>query len=374
MKTPRLLDLIKPEVLSLTAYRAEEPRPDLIKLDANESPFPLPEELRRELRYALDQVAVHRYPDPKEDRLRSVLAARLQVAPGALVLGNGSDELIQLLLLATSGPGTTILAPVPTFSMYKLIARAQGLHFEGAPLGSCFEPDLPRLIETIERCEPKVIFLATPNNPTGGVFSEAEIFKILAVAPGLVVVDEAYGPYAGRTMLPHLVDQERLVVLSSLSKIGLAGLRIGYLVAHPALTAELEKVRLPFNLNAFSQAAAVVLLNHQEWIDANIREVVRERVRVMDRLVALPGVEAFPSAANFILFRTTLPGNDVFEAVLGQGVLVRNLGSVPGLQNCLRVTVGTKAENDRFLDALTKVLRQGAGNEVQRGMQEMEVG
>jgi histidinol-phosphate aminotransferase len=308
---------------------------------------------------------VHRYPDPQADRLRSVLAAQLQVAPGALVLGNGSDELIQLLLLATSGPGTTVLAPVPTFSMYELIARAQGLRFEGAPLGPRFKPDLPRLIETIERQRPKVIFLATPNNPTGGVFSEAEIFKVLAVAPGLVVVDEAYGPYAGQTMLPHLVDQERLVILRSLSKVGLAGLRIGYLVAHPALAAELEKVRLPFNLNAFSQTAAVVLLNHQEWIDANVREVVLERTRVMNHLVALPGVEVFPSAANFILFRTTRPGDDLFEALLQQGVLVRNIGSAPGLQDCLRVTIGTKAENDRFLEGITKAMRQGAGRDLQ---------
>ncbi|CBE69294.1 MAG: histidinol-phosphate transaminase [Candidatus Methylomirabilis oxygeniifera] len=358
MKRPRLLDLIKPEVLSLTAYRAEEPRPGLIKLDANESPFLLPEELRRELRCALDQVDVHRYPDAKADRLRSVLAAQLRVSPESLVLGNGSDELIQLLLLATSGPGATALAPVPTFSMYELIARAHGLRFEGVPLGPRFEPDLPTLIETIERLRPRIIFLATPNNPTGGVFSEAEICKILAVAPGLVVVDEAYGPYAGRTMLPHLIDQERLVILHSLSKIGLAGLRIGYLVAHPALAAEIEKVRLPFNLNSFSQTAAVVLLNHHEWIDANIGEVVRERERVMGCLVALPGVEAFPSAANFILFRTTHSGGDLFGALLQQGVLVRNIGSVPGLQDCLRVTVGTKAENNRFVEALTKALKQ----------------
>ena len=357
MKRPRLLDLVKPEVLSLTAYRAEEPRPDLVKLDANESPFPLPEELRQALHGALDRVDVHRYPDAKGDRLRSVLVAQLQAAPEALVLGNGSDELIQLLLLATSEPGTTVLAPVPTFSMYELIARAQGLRFEGVPLGPRFEPDLPALIEAIERSRPKVVFLATPNNPTGGVFSEAEIFKILAVAPGLVVVDEAYGPYAGRTMLPYLVDQERLVILRSLSKIGLAGLRIGYLVAHPALTAELEKVRLPFNLNSFSQAAAVVLLSHHEWIDANVREVIQERARMMNRLVALPGVEAFPSAANFILFRTTRPGDDLFEVLLQQGVLVRNVGSAPGLQDCLRVTVGTKAENDQFMEALTKALR-----------------
>lgn len=300
MKRPCLLDLVRPEILSLKAYRAEESRPDLIKLDANESPFPLPEDLRLELRLALDRVDVHRYPDPHEDRVRSILAAQLQVVPEALVLGNGSDELIQLLLLATSEPGTTVLAPIPTFSMYELIARVQGLRFEGVPFGARFEPDLPRLIETIERLRPKVIFLATPNNPTGGVFSEAEIFKILAVAPGLVVVDEAYGSYAGQTMLPHLVEQERLVILRSLSKIGLAGLRIGYLVAHPTLAAELEKVRLPFNLNAFSQAAAAVLLNHQEWIDTNVREVVRERAQVMHHLVALPGVEAFPSA--LILF------------------------------------------------------------------------
>ncbi len=358
MKRPRLLDLIKPEVLSLTAYRAEERRPDLIKLDANESPFPLPEEFRRELRHALDHVDVHRYPDAKADCLRSVLASQLHVSSGSLVLGNGSDELIQLLLLATSGPGATALAPVPTFSMYELIARAHGLAFEGVPLGPRFEPDLPTLIETIERRRPKVIFLATPNNPTGGVFSEAEICKILAVAPGLVVVDEAYGAYAGRTMLPHLIDQERLVILRSLSKIGLAGLRIGYLVAHPALAAEIEKVRLPFNLNSFSQTAAVVLLNHLEWIDANIGEVVRERERVMGCLVTLPGVEAFPSAANFILFRTTHSGGDLFGALLQQGVLVRNVGSVLGLQDCLRVTVGTKAENNQFVEALTKALKQ----------------
>lgn len=357
MKRSRLLDLVKPEVLSLTAYRAEEPRPGLIKLDANESPFPLPEELRRELLAGLDQVDVHRYPDAKADRLRSVLAAQLQVAPGSLVLGNGSDELIQLLLLATSGPGAVALAPVPTFSMYELIARAHGLSFEGVPLGPRFEPDLPALIEAIERRRPKIIFLATPNNPTGGVFSEAEIVKIVTVAPGLVVVDEAYGPYAGRTMLPHLIDQERLVILRSLSKIGLAGLRIGYLVAHPALAAEIEKVRLPFNLNSFSQTAAVVLLNHHEWIDANICEVVRERERMMGCLVALPGVEAFPSAANFILFRTTRSGDDLFETLLQQGILVRNVGSAPGLRDCLRVTVGTKAENNQFVAALTKALK-----------------
>jgi histidinol-phosphate aminotransferase len=287
------------------------------------------------------------------------------MSPESLVLGNGSDELIQLLLLATSSPGAMVLAPVPTFSMYELIARAHGLAFEGVPLGPRFEPDLPTLIETIERVRPKVIFLATPNNPTGGVFSEAEIVKIVTVAPGLVVVDEAYGAYAGRTVLPHLIDspleargdgQERLVILRSLSKIGLAGLRIGYLVAHPALAAEIEKVRLPFNLNSFSQTAAVVLLNHHKWIDANIGEVVRERERVKGCLVALPGVEAFPSAANFILFRTTRSGGDLFEALLQQGVLVRNVGSVPGLRDCLRVTIGTRSENDRFIEALTKAL------------------
>jgi histidinol-phosphate aminotransferase len=203
-----------------------------------------------------------------------------------------------------------------------------------------------------------VIFLATPNNPTGGVFSEAEVLKIIAAAQGLVVVDEAYGPYAGRTMLPHLVEQERLVILRSLSKVGLAGLRIGYVVTHPSLAGELEKVRLPFNVNAFSQAAAVVLLRHREWIDANVREIVGERARVMKQLVMLAGVEAFPSEANFILFRTTFKGDHVFEGLLAKGILVRNLGSASGLKDCLRVTIGTAEENDRFLDGLTEVMRQ----------------
>lgn len=361
MTAPRLLDLVRPEVRGLTAYRAEEPHPELVKLDANESPFPLPEGIREELLGALRQVAVNRYPDPKAGQLRSLLAAELRVAPGQLVLGNGSDELIQLLLLATGEAGATVLAPVPTFSMYELIARVQGLRFEPVPQGPRFEPDLPSLIEAIERARPKVVFLATPNNPTGGVFSETEILKILAATRGLVVVDEAYGSYAGRTMLSHLVDQERLVILRTLSKIGLAGLRIGYIVTHASLAPELEKVRLPFNINAFSQAAALVLLAHQGWIDANVREVVRERTRVAQGLAALPGVEAFPSEANFILFRTTRPSDEVFQALLADGILVRHLGSASGLRNCLRVTVGTVEDNDRFLAGLAKAVRQGSG-------------
>jgi histidinol-phosphate aminotransferase len=211
-------------------------------------------------------------------------------------------------------------------------------------------------VEAIERVRPRVVFLASPNNPTGGVFSEAEVLKILAAAPGLVVVDEAYGPYAGRSMLSRLVDQERLVILRSLSKIGLAGLRIGYVVSHSSLAAELEKIRLPFNVNAFSQAAAELLLSHREWIDANVSEVIRERGRVASRLVAIPGVEVFPSEANFILFRTTHPSDEVFDGLLREGILVRNLGSAPGLSRCLRVTVGTREENDRFLEGVTQVM------------------
>ncbi len=358
MNMSRLSDLVKPEVLGLTAYRAEEPCPDLVKLDANESPFPLPDRIRQELFQALREVEVNRYPDPKAERLKGALAAAHGVPPGQLVLGNGSEELIQTLLMAVGEPDTTVLAPAPTFSMYELIATAQGLRFEGVPLGPRFEPDLPGLVEALERARPRAVFLASPNNPTGGVFSEVEIIKVLSAAPGLVVVDEAYGPYAGRSMLPHLVDQERLVILRTLSKIGLAGLRVGYLVAHHSLAAELEKVRLPFNVNAYSQAAAVVVLAHREWIESNVRRVIRERARVAKGFAGLPGVEAFPSEANFILFRTNHASDAVFEGLLAEGILVRNLGGAPGLQNCLRVTVGTTEENDRFLDGVTTVMRR----------------
>jgi histidinol-phosphate aminotransferase len=312
----------------------------------------------------LREVEVNRYPDPKATRLRTALAATDGVPPGQLVLGNGSDELIQLLLLAIGAPGAAVLAPVPTFSMYELIARAQGLRFEGVPLGPRFEPDLPGLVEAIEGTRPRAVFLASPNNPTGGVFSEAEIVKVLSVAAGLVIVDEAYGSYAGRTMVSHLVDQERLVILRTLSKIGMAGLRVGYLVAHPSLAAELEKVRLPFNLNAYSQAAAIALLAHQDWIEARVHEVIRERARVAGGLAGLPGVEAFPSEANFILFRTVHASDAVFDALLAERILVRNLGGAPGLENCLRVTIGTTEENDRFMEGMTTVMRRlgtGAG-------------
>jgi histidinol-phosphate aminotransferase len=354
-----LFDLVKPAVRSLTAYRVEEPRPGLAKMDANESPFPLPDWLHRELLQALAQVEVNRYPDPKAERLRVALAARDGVSPAQIVLGNGSDELIQLLLLAMGEPMTAVLAPVPTFSMYELIARAQGLRFEGVPLGTRFEPELPALIATIERTRPRVVFLASPNNPTGTVFSDAEVLKILGAAPGVVVVDEAYAPYARRTVLSRLVDQERLVVLRSLSKIGLAGLRIGYLMCHQALAGELEKVRLPFNLSALSQAAALAVLAHHDWIDANVREVVEERARLARDLDRLSGVEGFPSEGNFILFRTARPADAVFDGLLAEGVVVRNLGAAAGLANCLRVTVGTREENDRFLTALARIMERG---------------
>jgi histidinol-phosphate aminotransferase len=336
-----------------------------VKLDANESPFPPPDWLRAEVVRALEQVEVNRYPDPRAGHLRAALAARHGVRPECLVLGNGSDELIQLLLLAVGWPGAAVLAPIPTFAMYELIARAQGLRFEGVPLGPRFEPEMGRFIDAIQRVRPAAVFLASPNNPTGGVFSAQQILTVVGAASGLVIVDEAYAPYARQTMLPRVGDHERLVVLRSLSKIGLAGLRVGYLVAHPELASELEKVRLPFNLNAYSQAAAVVALAHHEWVEAAVAEIIRERGRVAERLQELPGVEVFPSEANFILFRTARPCDRVFEALLGRRVLVRNLGSAPGLVNCLRVTIGTREENDRFLDGLRAVM---AGVEARGGV------
>ncbi|MBI3988791.1 MAG: histidinol-phosphate transaminase [candidate division NC10 bacterium] len=270
-----------------------------------------------------------------------------------LILGNGSDECIQVLLLALGGP---VLSPIPTFVMYELTSKALGLRFLGIPLGPRFELPLDLVLETIRRERPRLIFLASPNNPTGNTFSEEEILKVVEASEGLVVVDEAYYPYAGRTVLPHASRYENLAILRTLSKIGLAGIRVGYLVAHEALIEELNKVRLPYNVNALSQAAARFALEHEEAIHAQVEVIIEERERLFRALSELSELEVFPSEANFLLFRTRIPVDPIYRGLIVEGVLVRNLSNGPGLANCLRVTVGTPEENDLFLEMLRKIL------------------
>lgn len=364
-----LARVIRPEVRALTAYSAPPPSPERrVKLDANESPFALGEAIRgalaRELAKALADVALHRYPDPSARAVREALAADLGVSPEEILVSNGSDEAIQLLEIAVAGPDAAVLAPVPTFVMYEIGARVVGERFAGVPLTADFALDLPAVEAALRRERPRLVFLAWPNNPTGNLFRAEAVERILRACLGeaceaLVVVDEAYFPYAGRTFIPRLRDFPNLVVLRTLSKIGLAGIRLGVLVANRAVVDEVNKARLPYNVNALSQAAARVVLAHGDLVREQAATILAERERLLGALAGMSGVQAYPSDANFFLIRTERPSAAVAQGLLARGVVVRDFGRAPFLENCLRVTVGTRQENEAFLAALAHTLSDG---------------
>lgn len=361
--------VIRSDVAALRAYRVEMPPGGIrAKLDANESPFALGDSMRDELAAemakALADVELHRYPDPEARELRRLLAQDLGVAAEQVLASNGSDEAIQLLAIAVGAPGVAVAAPIPTFVMYELTARALGLNFVGVPLSDQFDLDVGRFCEVLRAERPRLVFLAWPNNPTGRLYDRAAVEEIVRVgcrggANALVVVDEAYFHYAGQTFFPRLGQYPNLVILRTLSKVGLAGIRLGILVADAAVVEEINKVRLPYNVNALSQAAARVILRHPEVVSGHAAAIVRERDRVLAGLREIPGVTAYPSRANFFLMRTARSGDDVFRGLLERGILVRNFSRAPSLANCLRVTVGTPEENDAFLAALPDVLGHG---------------
>jgi len=351
----RIEEVIRPEVLGLTAYAVDRARYP-VKLDANESPFVPSPALEAAIGEALRGLPIHRYPDPEAQDLREVLGRRLGVPARQLILGNGSDELIQMILMGVGGPGAAVMAPVPTFSMYELGTRGLGLRFAGVPLHHRFAIDAAAWRAALERERPRAVFIASPNNPTGNCMDEAVIRDTLDRCRGLVVVDEAYFDYCGRTFLGELPRRPNLVILRTLSKIGLAGLRLGILAGSPAVVHELNKVRLPYNINMLSQAVARVALEHEAEIRAHVRAILRERDAMQRALLAFPETEVFPSDANFLLIRTPFPAELVQEGLARLGVSVRRFGGDPALARCLRVTMGLPEENARFLDALKRAL------------------
>ncbi len=351
----RIREVIRPEVLGLTAYHVDGATSP-VKLDANESPFEPSPALAAALREGLQGLPIHRYPDPEAQELRVLLGRRLGVPADQLLLGNGSDELIQIVLMAVAGPGVAVMAPVPTFSVYETAARALGLRFVGVPLDARFRLDGAAWRAALDRERPRAVFIASPNNPTGNCLDEAVIRETPDRCRGLVVVDEAYVDYGGRTLLPELLRRPNLVILRTLSKIGLAGVRLGILAAGGAIVNELNKIRMPYNINVLSQVAARVILEHEAEIQANLKAIRRERDGLRAALVAYPEVEVFPSDANFFLIRTPYPAETIHQGLARQGVSVRQFGSDPALARCLRVTVGRPEENARFLEALKRAL------------------
>jgi histidinol-phosphate aminotransferase len=347
--------VVRPEIRALTAYAVAN-ADRLVKLDANENPLPLPESVRARIAAAVAAVAFNRYPDAGA----ATVVAALRAAAGVpdtlgILLGNGSDELIEIITCALARPGAVMLAPEPTFVMYRMNALYSAMRFVGVPLAATFQLDVAAMEAAIERERPALIFLASPNNPTGGRFAAADVERILRAAPGLVVVDEAYTAFAGGSFLPRIAEFPNLLVLRTVSKIGMAALRLGYAVAAPEWIAELDKVRQPYNLNALTQAAAQVLLTERALLDEQVAAIVAERARLAAALTAVRGVSVFPSDANFVLVRVP-DAPRWFEALRAAGILVKSLhGAHPLLAHCLRVTVGTPAENDALLAALETI-------------------
>jgi histidinol-phosphate aminotransferase len=356
-------DLLRPELSELSAYRPT-PGEFRVRLDANEAPPLLSEDAKRRLGEVFASVALERYPDPTSSELREAIARRMTVDPEQILVGVGSDELIALLLTAFARPrrpndAVTIVTTSPTFVMYKLSARSRGQRVLEVPLDASFGVAVDGLTRAIEFGEPHLVFLASPNNPTGTMPSAAELEVVVRAAKdSVVVVDEAYIDYADRHQLDCMRQHENVVVLRTLSKIGFASLRVGWLAGNAALVRELDKLRLPYNLSTPAQRlAAVVLRELEPEISRVTQAVVSERARVASELSGLSGVEVTPSQANFLWIRTERPASEVFEALKQRSVLVRSFHERGGrLAHQLRVTIGTRDENDAFLSALREVL------------------
>ena len=354
-KSPR--ELVRDEILALEAYHVSPAR-GMIKLDAMENPYRLPESLAARMGEVLAGVAVNRYPDPVaaglKARLREAMAIPKELE---VVLGNGSDELIQMISLALARPGAVALAPEPSFVMYRLSAIAAGLEFAGVPLAGDFSLDEQAMLAAIASRRPALVWLAYPNNPTGNLFSREAILRIVAATPGLVVVDEAYYAFsAGATLLGEVGRHPNLVVIRTVSKLGLAGLRLGLAAGPAEWMEEFEKLRPPYNVSALNMAAAELLLAHGDVLLEQTRRIVAGRAHLEAALDAIPAVRRFASAANFVLVRVP-DAAAVFEALKARGILVRSLhGSHPLLANCLRLTVGTPDENAKLTEALASIL------------------
>jgi histidinol-phosphate aminotransferase len=359
---PSLADRIgatlRQDVASMHAYAVQDSA-GLIKLDAMENPYPLPPELQRALGERLGRVAINRYPTAGPAALIAALKQHVALPAGCgLMLGNGSDELIDLLSVACDVPGASILAPLPGFVMYAMSAQLRGLQFVGVPLTAEFELDLPAMLAAIEHHRPALTYLAYPNNPTANLFDPGAVRAVIdavGAQQGLVVIDEAYQPFAADTWLPRLglPGLEHVLVLRTLSKFGLAGVRLGYLCGAEALIREIDKVRPPYNISALNAEAALFALEHADEYARQAGHICAERGRLLQALAALPGARAYPSQANMILLRVPDAARS-FAALKARGVLVKNVSALhPLLANCLRLTVGTPEENTQMLAALT---------------------
>ncbi len=355
---------IRPVIKEIQAYHVAAAS-GLIKLDAMENPYPLSADLKFELQVRISEAEINRYPDPSATVLREKLRQVMRVPEDkAIVLGNGSDELIQMLAMAVADheskkQDVCLLSFDPGFVMYKMIADFVGIKYVGVPLSENFSLDMERTRQAIKQHQPAIIFIAYPNNPSANCYNEKDIEEIILMAPGMVVLDEAYHPFAQTSFMSRLTEFDNLLVMRTVSKMGLAGLRLGLLCGHSDIINEIDKIRLPYNINVLTQISAEFVLDNIDVLDAQAKLIREERELLLEKMKAISGLQVFSSQANFILFRVLdKKANDIFESIKQSGVLIKNMRVDAGLlKNCLRVTVGTPSENLAFCVALKSAMK-----------------
>lgn len=348
--------IIRSEILALTAYHVP-PATGMVKLDAMENPYTLPSELRQEIARLTAEAPVNRYPDAGATLLKTALRETLHIPDEmAIMLGNGSDEIIQIIAMAAAKPGAVLMSVEPAFAMFRMIAAFANISYVGVPLESDFSLDQDKMLAAIAKHQPAVIFLAYPNNPTGNLFDAEVILRIIEATPGIVIIDEAYHAFADASLMDKLTHYPNLLLMRTLSKLGLAGLRLGLLIGRQEWLTQLEKLRLPYNVGIITQLVGREVLRHSDILLAQANAIKSERAKMNDELAVLDGIEVFHSDANFILFRVT-DATRIFQELKQNGILIKNLdGTHPLLVNCLRVTVGTPDENSQFIRMLHTIL------------------
>ncbi|MEP6573486.1 MAG: histidinol-phosphate transaminase [Gemmatimonadota bacterium] len=352
------LRLIKGSVKSQAAYTLEAPVAAR-KLNQNENPLDLPAELKAQILARAARLAWNRYPEFVPVPLVEGIARLWSWIPEGVLVGNGSNELIQATLTVSLDTGGVVVAPAPTFALYRLIAATLGARYVPVPLGERFAYDIDAIISTARREDAGVVVLNSPNNPTGSALPAGAVERVLEETGALVVCDEAYQEFGGPTAMELLRRSSRIVVLRTFSKaMGMAGLRFGYALAHPAVAREIAKAKLPYNVNAFTLAAATMVLEHPAPFKERTRAIIAEREKTAERLRGLPGLTVFPSAANFILIRSErLPASVLFRRLHAEhGILVRDVSSGAGLAECLRISIGTSEDMDAVIVALRQIL------------------
>ncbi len=345
---------VRPEIRELKAYQVGDAN-NLLKMDNMENPYSWDQATIEQWLDCLKHTPINRYPDAEAQSLQKVLRKTMGVPNNAgLILGNGSDELIQMVCMALAKPGATVLAPTPTFVMYKMLAIISNMHYCGVSLKADFSLDVAAMLAAIDKTQPAVIFLSYPNNPTGNLFDEETICQLIEASPGVVVIDEAYFSFAGDSFVKYLDRYENMMIMRTVSKMGLAGLRLGYMIGHVDWIKEFNKVRLPFNINSLTQVSAKFALDNRAMFDAQTQQLCESREALYAEMSQMKSIVCYPSKANFILFKPSAGSGDaLFEMIKQSGILIRNLSAGGGLlTNCLRVTIGTEQENAKFLTVL----------------------